>query len=343
MKPTIKDVANLAKVSTATVSKVINDTGSISQSTRSRVQKAIQQLDYHPNAFGRGLVSRRTDTIGFLLDKSPATLLSNPFYSRVLEGIERKLVDAGKNLLIGSYPSFTAYHSLPGFIRSNLVEGVILAGQFSAGFVSSLKKANVSTVLVDYHHPDIHLPVIHTDNTSGVTQAMDHLYSLGHRNFGFLRGNTTHPSVTERYESFKSFLKFHQLALHPNWITSGELEAEGGRKAIREILSHNSLPTAIMCTNDMMAIGAMSVLVDHGLRIPEDISIVGFDDTYLAQHTVPKLTSVHVEKELMGEKAVEILLQMLAGHSSNEQEKTMPVTLVARQSSGVCRLDPTQD
>lgn len=335
MISTIKDVARLASVSTATVSKVLNKTGVISPSTAERVREAVGMLDYHPNAFGRGLVSRRTNTIGFLLDISPAHVFSNPFYSRVLEGIERKLVESDKNLLIGTHPSFTKSNVLPSFLRAKLVDGVILAGKFSLSFISSLERTQIPAVIVDFHHPDITLPMICTDNQQGIILLMEYLFGLGHRRFGFLRGNTNHPSVVERFDSFKQCIKNQGLVYNEDWIGQGSLEVEGGIQATQEILEKGSMPTAIICTNDTMSVGSVRALKENGYRIPNDISIVGFDDAFIAEHTDPPLTTIRVAKEEMGEQATEIILKVISGNHPPTNEKKMPVELVVRKSSGL--------
>ena len=334
MNVTIKDVAKKAGVSVATVSKALNEKIHVSKKTKDKVNRIAQELGYYPSAFGRGLVLQRTGNIGFILDRRPVHLFSNPFYSRVLDGIEDELVKQDFNLLISAHTfSENNSDSYPKFVREKNVDGLILTGKLDTSLILEIHKRNIPLVLIDNYIKEKQFDCVVTDNEHGSTQAVHYLIEQGHRRIGFLKGLGKHISVLERWNGYKRILKENNIPIVEEWIAEGDVTPEGGKSAILQILSKaQTLPTAFFSTNDAMAIGAMRTLREHGIQIPEQVSIVGFDNEETTAHMDPPLTTVSVEKEEMGKVGTQLLIARIQNPKKPCQRVMLPTRLVIRKS-----------
>lgn len=330
----IRDIARAAGVSISTVSKALNNSGKLSEATQRRIRQIAVKLDYHPNAFGRGLASGKSvDNIGFVIDRAPDQIFSNPFYSVILEGIEAELVQHGLNLLISAHVSTIADAPLPNFVRSGIVGGLIIAGNVAPTFLQRLREVSLPTVVVDNHLDDGSFDTVNTDSLMGAQEMMHYLTALGHRQIGFLFGNNRHPNIQARYQAYKNVLQQHALPNQPQWIGRGDVTQEGGYKAMRQLLQRDSLPTAIFASNDVMALGAIKLLYEHGIHVPQQISVVGFDNVFLAEHATPPLTTVDVDKINMGRLAAQRLIKRLNDDTLPVKETIVPTQLIVRESA----------
>lgn len=331
----IRDIAQKAGVSISTVSKSLNDTGKVSEATRKRIRKIAAKLNYQPNAFARGLASYGNDNIGFVIDRAPDHLFSNPFYSLILEGIEGELVKSGFNLLISAHVCTIPAAPLPKFVSSAIVGGVIIAGNVDPTFLQRLRKTRIPAVLVDNHLNDAKFDTVNTDNLNGAIEMMNLLLSLGHREIGFLLGNNRHTSVQSRYRAYRTMLRRNKLLIRQQWIAKGDVTSEGGYHAMQQIYKNGKLPTAVFASNDAMALGAMKFLRESGLHIPRQISISGYDDIFPAEHANPSLTTVRVEKIRMGEITARRLIARLQNPSLPIEENVVPNKVIVRESTSV--------
>ena len=335
MSATIKDVARVAGVSVATVSKALNAKIHVRKETREKVAKIAVELGYYPSAFGRGLVLQRTGNIAFVLDRAPRYLFSNMFYSKVLDGIVNELIQQDYNLLISSH-TFSDLNSddgMPKFVLEKNVDGLILIGKLEMRLVHEIYRRGIPFVFVDNFVRDKHYDCVMTDNLHGGVQAVTYLVEMGHRKIGFLKGIGKHISVTERWESFKQTLKENNLPLEESWIGEGDVNLNGGREAMKQILSRSkTLPTAIFATNDEMSFGALQVLKEHGIDVPGQISLVGFDDVADASHQDPPITTVYVEKEEMGRIGTQLLIDRIKNPKAPAKRVTLPTRIVIRKS-----------
>lgn len=330
----IWDVAKRAGVSISTVSKALNNRIHVNPKTREKVQQVAKQLRYHPSAFGRGLVLRHTENIGFVIDRTPLRLFSNPFYSRVLEGIEEELLRQDYNLLISAHSLLHNKESLPKFVREKNTDGLILTGKIADKFILELYHRNIPLVLVDNHLCEPELDCVVTDNENGARQAVNHLIELGHRKIGMLRGSGKHVSVVERWQGYLTALKSNNIIPEKQWIAEGDVTTQGGMEAMGKLLSQTKeLPTALFTFNDAMATGAMQVLRANNIAIPDQISIVGFDDTDEAIHVIPPLTTIHVAKEEMGRVAAQLLIRRIQRKKVVPQRVVLTTSLVVREST----------
>ncbi|MDZ7361361.1 MAG: LacI family transcriptional regulator [candidate division KSB1 bacterium] len=329
----IRDIAKAAGVSISTVSKALNDSGSLSAATRQRIRDLAKRMNYHPNSFARGLAAKVVDNIGFVIDRAPGRIFSNPFYSVILEGIESELVKHEFNLLISAHASTERDSSLPTFVLNGTVAGLIIAGNMAPVFLQRLKEVHLPAVVVDNHLQDQSFDTINSDNVSGAEDMMRYLISLGHEQIGFLLGANRHPNMQARYRAYRDSVRQHHLPSKPGWIGRGDVTAEGGYQAMAAILQSGELPTAIFASNDAMALGAIKLLYERGLRVPQQISVVGFDNIFLAEHATPPLTTVDVDKIRMGQLAAQRLIEKLKNQDDPVRETIVPTRLIVRQSA----------
>lgn len=327
---TIKDVAERAGVSIATVSHVINKTRYVSEELQARVRQAMEELGYQPNAIARSLRRKETHTIGLIIPDN-----SNPFFAEVARGIEDFGFQNGYSVILcnsdGDLKKELAYI---GVLTSKRVDGIV--------FIAATAKAEhikpflgeIPLVIVDRKMPDLEADSVLVDNFGGGYAATRHLIDLGHRKIGCITGPPDLAPSADRVAGYKQALKDHGLQPLDELIVEGDFRYQSGNEGMRRLLDLEPPPTAVFACNDVMAIGAMKAAQDQGLRVPEDIAIVGFDDITLASFTNPTLTSVKQPKYEMGKIALELLFQRISSSDlQGRQEIILDTTLVVREST----------
>jgi LacI family transcriptional regulator len=335
MAATIKDVAKEAKVSIATVSLVINNHRRISEYTREKVNNAIKLLNYHPSHSARGLVSNRTGNIGFILTEDHF-LRSEPFYTRIFLGTE---FEARQNehyiLLTTVHSDFSKKDKLPRFILERNIDGVIIAGKVPADLINRLEKLILPLAFVDYNPPNEKYPVVLIDNISGGQVATKHLVELGHKKIGFVAGDIEHPSIRDRFIAYKMTLEKAGIKFNSSWYAVDEdyPARKNGYNAVKNLLKKNKEITAIFACNDAMAIGVMQYLKEKNYKIPEDISLIGFDDVEADLSLDPPLTTVRVPKIELGIEVMRLMSDILKNKSKGSKKILVPVELIIRKST----------
>jgi len=327
----IKEIAKEANVSPATVSKALNQRKDISEATRQRIIRIAESHDFVPSSLGRNLKNQRTENIGVIFCRESQPLSANPFYSRVLEGIEAELAMNNYNLVLHLLPNdYTG--TLPKMLREGQVDGVILAGVLRPDFIQRLRNLSVGAVLVDPKIIINDFSQILIDNEHGAFQAVEHLIRCGHKRIGFISGNLDRLSFIERFKGYKKALQYYKIEFEQELVQSGGLEQ--GYEHTRKLIQMDNPPTAIFAANDINAIYGYKAVKDSGLRIPEDISVIGFDDIELAKISSPPLSTIRVYKEEMGSIAVRILLQIINNELGKPVITLVPTKLVERESVG---------
>jgi len=325
----IKEIAKLANVSPATVSKALNKRKDVSEATRQRILKIAKSYDFVPSSLGRNLQKQKTENVGVIFFRETQPLSGNPFYSRVLEGIEVELAINNYSLVLHLLP-FDNGTTLPKMLRERQVDGVILAGAIRPDFIERLRMLNISTVLIDPQIIVNDFNQVLIDNEHGAFEGVQHLIKTGHKRIGFISGDPDRLSFAQRFKGYKKALQFYNIPFDKELVQSGGLE--NGYDQVTKLLQLQNRPTAIFSANDINAIYGYKAITESGLSIPDDVSIVGFDDIDLAKMASPPLTTVRVYKEELGSIAVRILLQTI----NNELEKTVttlvPTKLVIRES-----------
>lgn len=329
-KPDIRAVARRARVSIATVSRTINRLATVDPVLAARVWKAVEDLSYVPNTQARALVSGRSRLIGLIVSE-----ITNPFFPELVQEFERVAVREGYEILIAS----TSYDrtKMEGCVRRMLerkVDGVavmtfgmerLVADRFAA--------VAMPTVFIDAAPEHALSSAIAVDYRQGIHQGVQHLAVLGHRQICFVSGPLTLRSAALRREAFLQSVRAIGLPVQASWMVEGDHTLDGGRDAMGRILAREPWPTAVMCSNDMTAIGVQHALFEAKLRVPEDFSLIGFDDIHLAEYTIPPLTTVRMGCRELAEAAFGRLLAGLAG---TPVVGALPVRtgLVVRQTTG---------
>ncbi|KAA3659500.1 MAG: LacI family transcriptional regulator [Calditrichaeota bacterium] len=335
MAATIKDVARKAGVAFSTVSLVLNDRANVSPETKERVRRAIEELNYRPKHSARSLASKQTGNIGFILTDDHFSR-AEPFYTKIFLGTEFESRLYNYYILLTTIPpSFKAATDTPRFLREHNVDGVILAGHVPTALSKLLDELDIPHVYVDYSHQKKQSNVVMMDNLNGAKAAMKHLFQLGHEKIAFIGAEITHPSISSRFEGYKVALADASIAYSEQLIQIQKtfLSVEEGFNATEILLRKNRNFTAILAANDAMATGALQCLKKNGYKIPQDVSIVGFDNIDAGTLTMPQLTTVNIDKEELGAIAVRRLIEMINSKKQFLGTIYTPVDLIIREST----------
>jgi LacI family transcriptional regulator len=331
MRATIRDVAREAGVSVATVSRVFNDSGPVNETTRRRIQDVARRLRYAPDSAARSLITRRTHTLGVLLPD-----LYGEFFSEVIRGIDQTAQASGYHLLVSS--SHNERDEIEAALRTmrGRVDGLIVMTPDvdAQALVMNLPESH-PVVLLNCSVDGAGWDTINVDNEGGARAMTRHLVELGHRDIAFVSGPARNVDAAERLHGFRVAMAEAGLAARTEFELPGEFTEASGYAAAHRALALAPRPSALFCANDSMAIGALSGLRDAGLRVPDEIAVVGFDDIPIARYMSPPLTTVHVAIGELGARAMRVLLDGVARKSQHvRRQETLPTTLVVRRSCG---------
>lgn len=313
-KVTLGMVAAASGVSPSTVSRILNGTAVVSPEKRAAVDRAIEELGFVPNPIARGLAGGRTMSVGVVTQA-----IDSPFYGVALRGIEEVLADAGYSPLFAS-GHWHAEHERRCIenLRSRKVDGlIVLDGRTSDEALSKLAQS-LPLVITGRHLEAENLYSLHSNNFEGARLATHHLLSIGHRQIAFITGDPLHPDATERLNGYKAALKAAGVRFKPALVVPGKYFEESGLMAVERLIDSREPFTAIFAANDQMAFGAALALHRRGLRVPDDVSLVGFDDLAGATHAIPPLTTIHQAAHELGRGAARALLQLLNGQAPDE-------------------------
>jgi DNA-binding LacI/PurR family transcriptional regulator len=331
MRKTIEHVAQLAEVSKATVSRVLNDSPKVSEQTRDRVMKAIKETGYYPNVTARRLTTNKAETIGLIIPSPQDKTFGNPFYTEILRGFTHQAKIEGYDLLLFINEHQFNYSQL---FYDRRVDGLLLVGvnRNDKGVIqlSNNKFPYILTGKVDYKEANY----VDADNKGGAYQAVSYLVNLGHKRIGYLGGSFDFVFNQERFEGYLQVLKEHNLEYGKELTMESINTEESGYEAMRTLLESSLIPTAVFAANDLDAIGAMKAVRKKGLRIPEDIAVIGFDDIQLASHIEPPLTTIRQPIYEMGITAVSLLVQLIEGKKKEPLKVELSTQLIIRGSSG---------
>jgi LacI family transcriptional regulator len=334
-RPSIKDVAREAGCSVSTVSLVVNERGNVSDETRERVMKVVHGLGYHATRSARGLASKTSGNIGFIL-RDDHFSQAEPFYTRVFLGAEFAAREHNFYVLLATVShQFSDKKELPRFLLERNVDGIIIAGKVSHRFIDQVEAFGIPIVLVDFEVRRKHYASILIDNKAGARAAVEHLVACGHREIAFVSGDIGHPSLAERLQGYRDTLTDHGIHVQARLIDTREPDSRilNGANAMGRLLQQHPLPTAVFAANDAMAIGCIQKLREHGLSIPGQVAVAGFDDIEMSSLMQPRLTTLRVFKEELGRQAVNTLVDMIHNREKVVVTKHLPVELVVRDSS----------
>ena len=330
---TIKDVAKEANVSVATVSYVLNGKDNISADTQLRVRKAVQKLGYVTNLSARSMTTNESRLIGVIIPQTEPgerLLFHNAFYSEMVGSIEFHARNQGYHILVTGSNTDEDYLRI---VKQRDLEGLIIVGIYPDAFYTELKKAQIPIVLVDSYCQDFYFHNVQINDRYGGYLATKHLLECGHREIAMVVSILRSGGVSDaRFNGYKDALEEYGVPFRKEYVFEANVDFESAKEQARKIVSSKHPITAVFAYADLMAVGLIKEFSNLGVRVPDDISIVGFDDLDLSRLCIPSLTTIHQDIQEKGAKAVEILLSDIKGKSQGKQEVVLPISLVRRDS-----------
>ena len=327
---TIHDVAKEAGVSITTVSHVINKTRFVSDELVTRVNSAIRKLHYQPSNLARGLRTKSSGAIGIVIPDS-----TNPFFAEVVRGIEDHCYKKGYSaFLCNSDSDVEKEYCYLQILREKSVDGIVLVSSGdNKDSHELLGKSNIPYVIIDREVPFLYADSVLIDNYRGGYQATSHLISLGHKSIGCITGPSQVTPSWQRREGYTRALQDHGLPVEEALIIQGDFRSGSGGDGLHQFLEMKSPPTAIFACNDIMAIGAMAAARKLGISVPDQMSIIGFDDIALAALVVPQLTTISQPKKLLGKTGAELLLRRVKKEQADKEVIVLQPELIIRNST----------
>jgi len=332
MRVTIREVALAAGVSTATVSNVLNKTGKVGRRTQTLVLSTVKRLGYLPNIHARRLALRNTRTLGIIVSD-----IENPFFPEVIKGFLDRSRQLNYDAILSdkNYDPRRTQEAASSMITHNVSGVAIMTSEFSARLIAEFARRKIAVTFLDQGPAKDYVSTLRIDYASGIEQVVGYLYEKGHRRIAFVAGRPKLRSNVARLEAYKKCML--ALSLKPGPVFPGDLRFEGGRAAGLTIAKMSPLPSAVMAVNDLTAVGVMKGLTSAGFRIPQDISVTGFDKTRLAQYQIPSVTTVDVHRNLLGQIATDALHALCSSSHPQGREYEISAELVVGQSSGEAR------
>jgi len=333
MSLTLEQVAKLAGVSRSTVSRVINDSPNVRPEVRERIWQFIRENNYQPHQAARTLVTRRTNVIGLIIPEAVTRLFTDPFFPQLTQGIAEVCNQRGYYLMLTLMTTNTDHDTLyRRILHSGQLDGVIVASApLNDPIVPRLQESHRPCVLVG-HHPDYSkIPSVDADNIAGSKSMTEYLISLGHRRIGTITGPLGMIAGRDRLEGYRQALAQAGIAYDETLTAKADFSEAGGARAMEELLP--AAPTAVFCASDVMAVGALKTLAQAGRRVPEDVSVAGYDDVPVATMVNPQLTTVQQSVVDLGRVAAEMLIRLLELPGTTVRSQLLSTHLVVRQST----------
>ncbi len=331
---TIRDVAKKAGVSVTTVSRALNGYSDVNEKTRERIKAIAKELNYSPNLLARSLVMKKTKTIGLLVSGLRIEGSKDNFTFEVLCGVNDRAGELGYELVLISTDSKKqqekTYNQL---CKERKVEGVILQGiKTDDPYLDEVLKSDIPCILIDIPMESESVGYVTTDNKVGAKTAVEHLTKLGHRNIGMINGHSQAFVSQERLEGYQEALQNNGVPYNENYVVNGAFLEEMAEQVTAELLQKHPEITALFCASDLMAMGAIRAAKKLGKNLPDDLSIVGFDNIILSSYSTPALTTIAQDRYQLGVEATTLLTNMLEGNTA-EKSKVLNTALIKREST----------
>jgi len=330
---TIKDIAKAAGVSVTTVSRALNGYDDVNERTRQKIKTIADQMGYSPNMAARYLISKKTNTLGLLLSNVTRDSSKDNIAFEVLCGINDRSGELDYDLvLFSTTPQKQTTKSYKTLCQERGVDGVIIMGmRLDDPYLKEIVTSNIPCVLIDIQLEGPNVGYVTSDNSSGSVAAVRHLLESGHRHIAMINGHAQADVSILRLEGYKQALAEHGIAFDDSLVVNGRFSEQGGKEAASRILTSNPEVTAIFCASDLMAIGAIQGIKEMGKSVPEDISVIGFDNIDLASYYSPALTTVHQHKYELGYHSAQVLIDMLENKEATHHVM-LPTELIPRDS-----------
>lgn len=329
MGPTIRDVANAAHVSTATVSNVLNETGKVGHHARRRVLAAVKRLGYIPDVHARRLASNDRRTLGIIVSD-----IENPFFPEVIKSFEIRARQLGYDAILSdtNYDPRRTRQAAERMMEHKVRGVAVMTSEMSRQLIDELAKRKIAVTFLDLAPARGYISNLRIDYGSGIEQIVSYLVDNGHRRIAFVAGRDKLKSNLSRLRAYEKCMQ--DRGLEPGPIIPGDLRFEGGLAAGISLAQLAPRPTAVMAVNDLTAIGVIKGLLQAGCRVPDDVSVTGFDNTRLAEYSNPTLTTVDIHRESLGQIAADALHELSASATPHGKEYPISAELVVGHSSG---------
>lgn len=327
----IKEVARLAKVSTATVSRTINGSDKVTEKTAERVRRAIETLKFYPNTNARALGSGKSSLYGLIISD-----ITNPFFPELVKSFEDVAVQHGQEVLIANtnYEKHRTEQCVTRMLQRKVDGVAIMTSEMDERLIGEFSSRKIPLVFLDTGTVQKGISNIAIDYAAGIDAAVEHLRELGHSVIGFVSGPSDLTSARVRRKAFLASMRRKGLGPAKGMVEEGNHRMDGGREAMTRLLAKQMRPTAVLASNDMSAIGAIGAILEHGLKVPRDISVIGFDDIAISAYTQPPLTTVHLSRAGIAKLAFRALYGIQDAATGKGAEYSIKPTLVERKSTG---------
>ena len=329
---TIRDVAREAGVSVNTVSRALSNKPDVSSETRARILEVAERLGYRPNRLARGLRSNKTGTIGVIV-----TDIANPYFGALVKGVEKAAREQDYSIILqDTDEDYEHEKEAIQVMLAERVDGLLITPvQTGTETIEKLKESGLPFVLLGRHFDDLATDYVVTDDVQGGYLATEHLIKLGHTRIAMINGPLHISSAKERFQGYTKALDRYGMELDKSLVCAGAITMEDGYAAAKALLRRSPRPTAIFCYSDFVAFGVMGAIREAGLRIPEDVAVVGYDDVQMSSCLEVSLTTVKIPKVELGKAALELLIELLRDGNNTEHPRgiKLPVELLVRQST----------
>jgi DNA-binding LacI/PurR family transcriptional regulator len=333
MTVSIKDIAKAAGVSHSTVSRALSDSSLVNAETKSLIQQLADEMGYSPDAQARSLVMGRTHTVGVVV-----TAITDPFIAEIVQAIERFALDHGYSVILASSNAEPEREiAAVEMLHSKRVDGlVVTSSRVGVLYQDHLARLGVPVVLVNSHSQQRgrYTFSVSVDNYHGAFMATNHLLELGHRRIAYVTGPADHSDDLDRFAGYREALGQAGIALDQSLVVPGTGRLDGGERAWPVLMGLDDPPSAVVCYNDMTAIGLLLVARQGGVSIPGDLAVIGFDDVPFASYVQPQLTTIAQPTALIGQRAMEMVLDLMADRGGGASNVVVQGKLIVRESSG---------
>nr|PZN06774.1 MAG: LacI family transcriptional regulator [Caldicoprobacter oshimai] len=340
-KITIYTIAQEAGVSVSTVSRFLNGSANVSEEKRKKIDEVIKKYNYKPNAIARNLSNQETKMIGFILPD-----VTHPFYGTAFVEAEKRAMELGYTILLCNTMNDNMLNNTHmeekyiDILSSKMVDGVIMMGghinelQFDVNYIKKIKHLvdSVPVVMINGEIEDVDCYKIMTNDEMGIQSLINYFVSLKHEKIGFVGGILGIQPTNKRLEAVKTALKVHGIDFNDEWFIETGFDINSGIEAFERLLQMSERPTAVVCINDLVAIGIIHSAEKFGLSIPEDLSVAGFDNIYLTEYVIPRITTVDLNPKELGRRAVDLLVSELRGMAPDKKDFVMDTRLIIRDS-----------
>ncbi len=335
MPLTLEDIARLSGVSRSTVSRVINADSNVKDETRQKVLQVIQNINFQPNLAARGLAAGRTNIIGLVIPASVAVIFTDPYFPLLIQGVSGACNAHNHSVMLWLAEPEYERRTIRQILHNGLVDGVIVSSTLMDDpIVKSLYESKMPFILIG-RHPTLDVNYLDVDNVRAAREATQHLMRLGRKRIATITGPKNQIASYDRYQGYVKGLSDRNQPVLPELVAEGDWTEAGGYTAMRRLIPHK--PDAVFAANDVMAAGALSALREAQLRVPEDVAVVGFDDTPNASRTQPPLTTMRQPIQSMGSLAVETLIDIIDHPGSETRRIVVATELVIRSSCGTLK------